>query len=76
MRRSKQTPEQTYRHPQKQEDHREGCERRGEGEKRNEERTTSKVERIGLPIPPVKTVEFALSVAVTPCVRPATRPPQ
>src|SRR5262245_24116186 len=40
MRCSKQPPEQTYRYPQKQEDHREGCERRGEGEKRNEQRTT------------------------------------
>jgi hypothetical protein len=40
MRRSKQSPEQTYRYPQKQEDHRECSERRGQGQKRNEECTT------------------------------------
>jgi hypothetical protein len=33
MRRSKQPPEQTYRYPQKQDDHREGCQGRGHGEK-------------------------------------------
>src|SRR5262249_21867671 len=76
MRCSKQPPEQTYRYPQKQEDHREGAS--GAARARSETSSappSSKVARTRLPIPPVKTVELALSVAVTPCVRPATPPP-
>ena len=36
---------------------------------------SSAVEMTGFPRPPVKTVEWALSIPVNPCVRPAIPPP-
>ena len=36
---------------------------------------SSPVAMTGLPKPPVKTVDFALSIAVTPCVKLAVPPP-
>src|SRR5262245_29216741 len=73
MRALPQPPQQADRQPQQQDDQRECRKRRRQSQQRNQQCTA--VEITGLPTPPVKTVDFALSMAVTPCVRPATPPP-